>query len=386
MSIMNDKRILQEIKEGQIKNIQNMENLSIIGTLTEDEIKQLISKLDFRYVCLYAEEIHTLFKHVNINENVMETIIKEFPLLLTDKYINSKMTPKIKQLLLDDFCNNPMRYHKEQKKCGFIWCTMEMDEYMWEKAISALKKPGAPNFRGPLENSLVDGAISSELVMEYVIEGSYHHTGFALNAELTKKYFDLWIKENSKYYFSEVLSLSKDRSLALKTYPELYQYIKSPTAKDAEIIVSIDPKNLSFVKKQSEKLCLMALKKDKSVFKYVRKPTKKILAFMGIDAQKAALYEKYPAKQYLITCQKDVADEGDIIYIGVVPGKDMADFMSQKIVHYGFSGNLGCEDGPYYVEDVMQAQAITDDELDILNKFGILELNSGFFCFDGDYE
>lgn len=64
----------------------------------------------------------------------------------------------------------------------------------------------------------------------------------------------------------------------------------------------------------------------------------------------------------------------------------MADFMSQKIECYGFSGNLVCDDGIHYAEDLMKVQAITDDELSILEKFGILDLNSGFFCFDGDNE
>jgi hypothetical protein len=381
---ISDEKILQDIVKGYVYDIKYMKNASLIRRLTEDEVVEFLSNLNaVSAVCAYME-ISTFFQYADIRQRAMQVIIDRFPRLLSNKHIKPKITPEIKQLLLDDFCKNPNRYWENLGQCGYIWEIIDMDEDMWKQFFAAIEKPGVINFRGLLKDSLADGTISSELVMEYVIEGSYHHTGFALNAELTKKYFDLWIKENSKYYFSEVLSLSKDRSLALKTYPELYQYIKSPTVKDAEIIVSIDPKNLSFVKKQSEKLCLMALKKDKSVFKYVRKPTKKILAFMGIDAQKAALYEKYPAKQYLITCRKDVADEGDIIYVRVVPGNDMANFMSRKIVRYGFSGNLDCEDGPYYVEDIMEAQAITDDELDVLNKFGMLKLNSGIWNFDDE--
>lgn len=381
---ISDEKILQDIVKGYVYNIKYMKNASLIRRLTEDEVVEFLSNLNaVSAVCAYME-ISTFFQYADIRQRAMQVIIDRFPRLLSNKHIKPKITPEIKQLLLDDFCKNPNRYWENLGQCGYIWEIIDMDEDMWKQFFAAIEKPGVINFRCLLGSSLADGKLSSDIAANYVIEGSYSHTGFPLNKELTKKYFDLWIKKGNKYYFSEILGLSKDRSLALKTYPELYQYIKSPTAADAEIIVNIDPKNLSLVKKQSEKLCLMALKKDKSVFKYVRKPTKKILAFMGMDTKKAVLYEKYPAKQYLITCKKNVADEGDIIYIGVVPGKDMADFMSQKIVHYGFSGNLGCEDGPYYVEDVMQAQAITDDELDILNKFGILELNSGVWHFNDE--
>lgn len=383
MISVKDEKVLQEIKKGKVDNIRTMEDVSVISTLTEDEVSQIVSKLTFDSIFLHSNQMQIFFEHANVSEKVMKTIIENFPILLTNKSINPKITPKIKQMLLDDFCNNPAKYKEQQHLCGCIWFTMEMSEDMWKQVIAALRKPGAPDFRNWFSSDLEKGVIFSDIVAEYVIEGSYYYTGFPLNAELTKKYFDLWLKKDDEYYFSKVLSYSEDYSLALNAYPQIYQYIKSPTAADAEIIINVDPENLSLVKKQTEKICLLALKKDKRVFKYVRKPTKKILAFMGMATKKASLYAKYPAKQYLVTCTKDVADEGDITYIGVVPGKEMADFMSQKVKSYGFSANFDCYDGVHYVEDYMKAQAISDDELAVLEKFKIFDLNTGFFSLDG---
>lgn len=384
-----DETVLKEIKRGKIRNIRYMKDVSLISTLTDDDIAEALSNIESRFFIINYEEMCVLFRHANTGEKAMGVIIDRFPALLAHEDIKPKMTSKTKRLLLDDFCNNPVKYFEKGNKCGYIWITLEMNEDMWKEVIDTLKKPGAPDFSHVFTKHLSQREISSDIVVEYTIEKSYCNTGFPINAELTKKYFDLWInkKMDAKGYFSEVLALSEDRSLALKAHPEIYPYIKYPTAADAKIIIDINPKNLSLVKKQSEKLCLMALKKDKGVFKYVKNPTKRILEFMGMDTKKASRYAKYSEKQYLITCKTDVADEGDIIYIGIVPGKEMPDFMSQKIERYGFSGNLDCDDGIHYVEDFMKAQAITDDELNVLKKFGILDLNTGFFCFDdGDDE
>lgn len=75
-------------------------------------------------------------------------------------------------------------------------------------------------------------------------------------------------------------------------------------------------------------------------------------------------------KKYLVVLQMDVGDEGDVGLIKVITHKEL---LETKSVYTGF-GNM---DGDSYKFDKTDAVEITDEELKVLKKFGLTDLEFG---------
>jgi len=76
-------------------------------------------------------------------------------------------------------------------------------------------------------------------------------------------------------------------------------------------------------------------------------------------------------KKYLVVLSMDVADEGDVGLIKVITQKQLDE---TKSIHTGF-GNI---DGDSYEFDKSDAIEITDEEIKVLKKFGLTDLEFGY--------
>lgn len=76
-------------------------------------------------------------------------------------------------------------------------------------------------------------------------------------------------------------------------------------------------------------------------------------------------------KKYLVVLSMDVADEGDVGLIKVITQKELDE---TKSIRTGF-GNI---DGESYEFDKSDAVEITDDEIKVLEKFGLTDLEFGY--------
>lgn len=92
---------------------------------------------------------------------------------------------------------------------------------------------------------------------------------------------------------------------------------------------------------------------------------------------------EFPEKYYLVKFVEDLCDEGDLIKVCVISGEDMKDFLKQK-ARLSF-GNM-CDERSRDVDEIASYKPITEEELSVLQKFGLDDLESGHFCIDDDDE
>jgi hypothetical protein len=76
-------------------------------------------------------------------------------------------------------------------------------------------------------------------------------------------------------------------------------------------------------------------------------------------------------KKYLVLLSFDVADEGDVGLIKVITQKELDE---TKSIHTGF-GNIDGESLPF---DKSNAVEITNEEIKVLKKFGLTDLEFGY--------
>jgi hypothetical protein len=371
--------VLEELKKGNIKAIAEVNNDAFYNWLTEADIIEILSNTEVSRSNI-DEMIHFL-KNVAITEKELEVIATKCPIYLNEEYINPYITEHIKTVAVDHFCSNMDIYSNSDAIFHIpIWNITSLDDRSWTKILKALKSTGAPDFKEWLWTMVKKGEYHIPgFVKEYLVDQLYYL--HRLDARQTKEFFDARNEEGlSDKYFAKVLNMSKDRSLVLKEYPETYRYIKWPNSEDAKVIINEDPTNLRLVRRQTEKLCFMALLKDKNAFKYIKKPTKSILEFMGMDVPEELKTKEYPEPKYLVTCRMDIADEGDLTYVNVINGEDMPKFMTKKIAYRTF-GNLESDDEGLYVKDCMKVVPIPEEDLNVLKKYGMLNMTTGFWRF-----
>ena len=76
-------------------------------------------------------------------------------------------------------------------------------------------------------------------------------------------------------------------------------------------------------------------------------------------------------KKYLVVLAIDVADEGDVGLIKVITQKELDE---TKSIQTGF-GNIDGESLPFDKSDAVE---ITDEEIKVLKKFGLTDLEFGY--------
>lgn len=178
---------------------------------------------------------------------------------------------------------------------------------------------------------------------------------------------DWYFKESVKYYIKcdEMESVMRKCGWFIKHW-------KNQSAKLCKAAIECDPHNIQYIKKPSNKLALYALSLDKTVEKYLEK-TKAICDFLEIEYKKP---NPYPSEYYFVKFDEDLCDEGHLIKTCIVKGKDMDTFLN-KTTTVSF-GNL-CDDEEQDVKNIASYQPITKDELSVIKKFGLDNLESGHF-------
>ena len=122
---------------------------------------------------------------------------------------------------------------------------------------------------------------------------------------------------------------------------------------------------------------LYALEKDASVAAEISKEhmTSKVREFLGMPEEDVVAF---PADYYVVKLCCNLADEGNLHKVTVVPGKEMSDFL-RKEFKISF-GNLE-DDDVYLVKDKAQYEPITAAEYALLKRIGLDNVMSGYFNF-----
>ena len=88
--------------------------------------------------------------------------------------------------------------------------------------------------------------------------------------------------------------------------------------------------------------------------------------------------KKFPKRYYYVTMRENIVGEGEIIYAKAVKGSEMELFLKQEC--RCLFGNL--DNYEYFkVGDRASYQPITKAEMEILEKFGVLEQETGEWHF-----
>lgn len=334
-------------------------------TLTEDEVITLlnfpINKIDYMY-------IKKIIPYLALTKKIVKRLVEISNAFLYIKEMEPFVDEEVTWIAVRSFCSRTDIFHSipDSKYCS-------LTDDMWKEIC------GTKEYR-LIAEYLKRGFDAPDFVKEEVLlssSGDSYAEDVPLNGHLLKVFFDRWRDEVSEYFIREVLKNNTDRMETIKAYPELYKYIGKPKKAETELAVELMPKNLEFVKKQSEKICLMALEKDPSVSKYVKIQTDAISELIGIKEE----VTEYPAPYYLLSACEDLADEGYLNYVTIIEGKDMEDFMESQ-----FSltfGNL-YDYNKRMVKDCFSYQPITEDEYRLLKKLGLSLLSSGIWSFDNE--
>lgn len=80
-------------------------------------------------------------------------------------------------------------------------------------------------------------------------------------------------------------------------------------------------------------------------------------------------------KRYFVELRADIADEDDIIATTVLDSSELDDFLDQTTC-ISF-GNM--EGGDVIVRDIASVKEITSEEEEVLRKFGLIGLETGYF-------
>jgi hypothetical protein len=92
----------------------------------------------------------------------------------------------------------------------------------------------------------------------------------------------------------------------------------------------------------------------------------------------------FPEKKYLCQFYEDVCDEGNIYQNMIVKGEDMPRLMQTRF-KVGFGNLEDGEDFNYLVKERISYKSITDEEIIILKKFNLINIETGWIYFEDDY-
>ena len=293
-----DEMLKDVLGRGIIDLIKRIDDKSFYESLSEDDIVKMLRHPIKDYELNKYAGIKKLLNEIKITPRIVSVLAEYVPILLTNEKIKPYINEEILWTAVNAYCKS------DDKHAYFVGSLDGITDEMWKKILT---KEGI-DLRCYIENGIPVPRFVLE--REITSEPSGYHTAckVELDEEMLKTFFDKWHdNDNAKSSFKEVLDNKTSKLKVLESYPDLYRYIRRPKIKETELAVSLKPKNLRYVKKQTEELCLMALKKDKSVFKYVKDPTDAICDFMGLE--RTHTKSKYTAPYYLVKAYEELAGE-----------------------------------------------------------------------------
>lgn len=203
---------------------------------------------------------------------------------------------------------------------------------------------------------------------------------------LTKEDFITWLKEYSNKNFEswqldrmcELFSKKEFIEAFKQTDGTFIQYLKKPCAELCIAAIEINPFNIQYIKTPSDKMRVLAVTLNKNCVDVLDKKTKAVCKALGEEWNEETKKKAnpYPDKYYLCSFKEDLADEGYLIKVMIVKGSKMEKFMN-TYTSISF-GNLD-DDEERLVKDIVSYKPITESEISTLKKFGLNNLESGYW-------
>lgn len=337
---------------GNGKSTFNIKQLNDIE-VPENTWVSYINKLKF----FVADPIMKyILSSIEMTENIAMALCLRFPIFYTDENIKKNVPENRKREISDVFFNglkNETRWHSE------LPTELPISDEQWSWMLET-------NYlvlcTGRIENYIqkrhdVPKSVKYEILKfnHYLKEfGPITADELIVWLDAHKDRMDTWQCQDSiKYYLK-----CDDMESVLKTHGWFIKYLKNQSYKLCKASLDCDPSNIQYIKKPSEKVINYALSLDESVREYIK------------------IENQYPANKYLIKFHENLCDEGYLIKVCVIDGKDMADFMD-RTTSLSF-GNLE-DNEERNVKSIASYVPITDDELKVLRKFGLDNIQSGYF-------
>lgn len=314
--------------------------------------------------------LYFVLKNVTLTNDIALALCIKYPLFWTDK--------KIKELILEEdklkISNSFFDGLKNDVDLHFqLPSDLPISKEQWEWIV---EKGYLLHCTGRIETYIANRNDTPEFVRYDTLK---NHMYLKEWGPISKDDLIFWLKtykdETDDWYFTESVKYyikCDDMESVMKECGWFIKYWKNQSAKLCKAAVECDPHNIQYIKKPTDKLALYALSLDKTVEKYLKK-TKAICEFLEIKYEKP---NPYPSKYYLVKFNEDLCDEGYLIKVCVVKGKDMEKFLN-KTTSLSF-GNL-YDNEEREVKDIASYQPITEEELSIIKKFGLDDLESGYF-------
>lgn len=329
-----------------------------------------INNCDMKFISLFNGFLFFVLENAVLTEEIALALCIKYPLFWTDerikKIISNKNLAKISESFFEGL-KNKVNWHFELPKelpiSNEQWqwivdneyllhCTGRVEDYISERNdVPQFVRHDTLKKRMYLKEW---GKISSDDLIFWL-------------KTYEKQTNDWYFTESVKYYIN-----CDDMESVMKECGWFIKYWKNQSFKLCKAAIDCNPKNIQYVKKITDKLAIYALSLDKSVLQYVKK-TKAVCDYLGISFEDK---KEYPSEYYLVKFKEDLCDEGYLIKVCIVKGKDIEKFL-EKTTCLSF-GNL-YDDNERKVKKIAQYQPITEDELKVLKKFGLDDLESGYF-------
>ena len=390
------KDMTDEMKWWCIENNRNLRGFPLTAEMVQAMIRKGNRRFDEEYISTSNISEDDWLEGIK-NSSLNVFLIKDS--LVGDMLSNKvKITPQIAMAIC--------------LKCPFLYNMKEISMYVPEDRKQEISdvffsKAGEWHFELPETLPI------SEEQWEWILNSRYLHRQSGYVETYISKRNDVpqYIRNDALTYAKNIykigdikkedllfwLDANKD-NLGSKEYKEMLEYIESNINSDIlqEIMqeqgwfiehvkkqskelciaaIKCNPHNIKHIKKASNELMLLALSLDKTVEKHLKK-TKAVCQALGIKYEAPKKVNPYPAENYLIMFDENLADEGNLIKVCVVKGKDMEKFLDKK-VSLSF-GNLD-DDEERPIKEIASYQPITEEELAVLEKFGLDDLMSGYF-------
>ena len=319
--------------------------------------------------------INMIFNRAEVTEVIATAICTRYPFLYDVEEIGSKVPEDKKQ-----FISNAFFERRDITSWGFELSTsLPISEEAW----GIMLHTDFLRTESRVEKYIKERNDAPQCVRNKVIEKLPHYICYMgkLTAEdvttWLKKYKSYFANEEAKKIFKYIENNTNDEIIkqAAEEQGWLIEHIETQTKEICKIAIKCDPHNIQYVRKQTNELMLYALSLDKTVASYLKK-TKAVCKALGLKCKKKSKKRLFADENYLVKFKYNLADEGNLIKVCIVKGSEMNDFLNQR-VSPAF-GNL-TSDEELYIEEIVTYKPITNEELEILNKFELASLVSGQF-------
>ena len=359
--ILTDDMIIYLIEHG--KSFNNISRLNNIEITEASWIEYIKHKEPYGLYTFGDKLIQYLIESPNLTESIALELCVKVPYYYTNQTISKLITEYKKQDISDVF----FKGLEDNTNWSFqLPAELPISDEQWQWLLDNGKIAHANN---GIKTYITERDNVPDFVRHKVLEKKTYLSDWGkfsaddlvvwITAHRNELDTDYGCKDTIKYYLK-----CDEMDKVLSKCGWFIKYLKNQPFNLCKAAIDCDPSNIQYVKKPSKKLIEYALSIDKSVTIYVE------------DKTKEAISKKYPADKYLIKIIQDICDEGELVRVCVIKGKDMERFMSTT-TSLSF-GNLD-DDIEYTIGNIASYTPITDSELEVIRKLGLIDIKSGYF-------